>query len=116
MVEYVQIISVEDDDDLIVAFGLASDSVTTLILLRTPKFEVFLPEEDRGVSVGDANSSNEDNERLVAVEWRDRVVQIVSTKRRYELDIHAIDPADIKLAKKVLRKMNFDRRFEIKGG
>lgn len=116
MVEYVQIVSVEDDDDLIVSFGLGPFAATTLILLRTPKFEVFLPEEDRGVSVADANSSHEDNERLVAVEWRDRVVQIVSSKRRYELDIHAIDPVDIKLAKKVLRKMNFDRCFEIKGG
>src|SRR3970040_1213533 len=50
----VSFITTEDSDDLIVSFALADDEpgeIVTLMLLRTPKYESLLPEDERGVSV-----------------------------------------------------------------
>ena len=113
MVNYVFLLSVEDSDDLIVSFGLGEHAATSLTLLRTPKYEPFLFEEDRGVSVGTGDSGTERRELLVSVKWSERVVQIGSTIRHYTLDIHAVDPLEIQDAKRVLRKMNFDNSFEV---
>jgi hypothetical protein len=52
--EAVSFITTEDSDDLIVSFALEDDEpgeVVSLILLRTPKYESLLPENERGVSV-----------------------------------------------------------------
>ena len=52
--EAVSFITTEDSDDLIVSFALEDDEpgeVVSLILLRTPKYESLLPEDERGVSV-----------------------------------------------------------------
>jgi len=113
MAEYVPVLYVEDSDDLIVSFGLGEQAATSLTLLRTPKYEPFLFEEERGVSVGIGDSDTEDRELLVSVKWSGCLVQIESTIRRYTLDIQAVDPAEIKEAKRVLRKMNFDNCFEV---
>jgi len=113
MAEYVPFLSVEDSDDLFVSFGLGAQADTSLTLLRTPKYEPFLFEEERGVSVGTGDSDTEHSELLVSVKWSEGLVQIDSTIRRYTLDIQAVDPAEIKDAKRVLRKMNFDNSFEV---
>jgi len=114
MVEYVPFLHVEDSDDLIVSFGLGEQAATSLTLLRTQKYESFLFEEERGVSVGVGDSETENRELLVSVKWSCHLVQIESTIRHYTLDIHAVDPMEIQDAKKVLRKMNFDNSFEEK--
>jgi hypothetical protein len=67
----VSFISVEDEDpDLILAFAVwhpELDDIRSLILLRTPKYEVFLDEAERGVNVSyDARMSDEDQSS-----WRD---------------------------------------------
>jgi hypothetical protein len=41
-------------------------------------------------------------------------VEILSTIRSYVLNVSAVDPVEIQEAKRVLRKMNFDNRFEVK--
>ena len=44
----------EDGTDLIVSFAIPVDEyydVKSLILLRTPKYEIFMDEADRGVKV-----------------------------------------------------------------
>lgn len=51
MAKYVPFLSVEDDDDLIVSFALGEHASTSLTLLRTPKYEFILTEEERGVAV-----------------------------------------------------------------
>lgn len=113
MADYVPFLSVEDSDDLIVSFGLGEQAATSLTLLRTPKYEPFLFEEERGVSVGTGDSDTEHRELLVSVKWSERTVQIESTIRLYTLDIKAVDQAEIQDAKRVLRKMNFDNSFEV---
>jgi hypothetical protein len=113
MAEYVPVLYVEDSDDLIVSFALGEQAATSLTLLRTPKYEPFLFKEERGVSVGIGDSDTEDRELLVFVKWSGCLVQIESTIRRYTLDIQAVDPAEIKEAKRVLQKMNFDNCFEV---
>jgi hypothetical protein len=114
MAEYVPFLTVEDSDDLIVSFGLGEHAATSLTLLRTPKYEHLLPEEERGVSVGTGSSGDRERELLVSVQWGPGLVHIQSTAQSYILDIKAIDPAEIKDAKRVLRKMNFDHRFDVK--
>ena len=114
MAEYVPFLSVEDSDDLIVSFGLGEYASTSLTLLRTPKYEHLLPEEERGVSVGSGPSGDLEREMLVAVQWGSDIVRIESTAQSYTLNIKAVNPAEIQDAKRVLRKMNFDNRFEIK--
>jgi len=114
MAEHVPFLTVEDSDDLIVSFGLGEYAATSLTLLRTPKYEYLLPEEERGVSVGSGSSGDLDKELLISVQWGAEIVQIKSTAQSYTLNIRAVDPTEIKQAKRVLRKMNFDHRFEVK--
>lgn len=113
MVEYAHFIHVEDSDDLIVSFGLGDQAATSLTLLRTPKYEPLLFEEERGVSVGTGDTDTKHRELLVTAKWSESLVQIESTIRRYTLDVRAVDPAKIRDAKMVLRKMNFDSSFEV---
>ena len=113
MAKHVPFLTVEDGDDLIVSFGLGEHASTSLTLLRTPKYETLLPEEDRGVSVGTGASATSDRELLVSVDWGADQVKIQSTARRYVLDVRAVDPDEIREAKAVLRKMNFDKRFVV---
>lgn len=113
MAEYVPFLTTEDDDDLIISFGLGKHAATSLTR-RTPKYEHFLPENERGVSVSTGPSETEERELLVSVMWSKQLVQIESTINQYTLDILAVDPAEIQDAKSVLRKMNFDKKFKVK--
>lgn len=109
---HVPFLSVEDEHgDFIVGFALGEGAHNSLTLLRTPKFEFLLDDDERGVSVGSGGEASYERELLVSVMWSDRLVEIESTRRRYQLDVTAVDPAEVKEAKAVLRKMNFDRRF-----
>jgi hypothetical protein len=113
MSEYVPFLTVEDGDDLIVSFGLGEQASTSLTLLRTPKYESLLPDEERGVAVGSGPSESFERELLVSVRWGKDLVRIESTTKSYDLDIRAVDPDEIREARQVLRKMNFDARFEV---
>jgi hypothetical protein len=114
MSTHVPFITAEEGDDLIVSFGLGQYASESLTLLRTPKFESLLADEERGVTVG-TGASNGDSELLVSVHWHKLSVQITSTARTYELDLRAVDASELNDAKAILRKMNFDKRFEIQG-
>ena len=107
-------ITVEDGDDLIVSFPLDEAAMESLTLLRTPKYDPLLPEAERGVSVelGDADSFGK--QLLVGLEWGESVVKLSTTTQVCALNIEAVPTAEITEAKKVLRKMNFDRRFQLK--
>ncbi len=113
MAKYVSFLTLEDEDDLIVSFALGEHAITSLTLLRTPKYEMFLPDEERGVSVGSDSSESFVRELLVSVRWGKDLVRIESTVRRYALDIRALAPDDIREARRILAKMNFDARFEV---
>lgn len=116
MARYVPFLCVEDGDDLIVSFALGEHASTSLTLLRTPRFESLLPEEERGVSVDSGSDGSDERELLVAVQWDAEVVALKSTRREYKLDIRAVEAEEIVEAKAVLTKMNFDKRFQLAYG
>jgi hypothetical protein len=107
----VPFLSVEDGDDLIVSFALDEHARTSLTLLRTPKFEALLDDDERGVSVGTGENEGAERELLVSVAWGQDLVEIESTSRHFTLNIAAVDPEEIEETKAVLRKMNYDKRF-----
>ncbi|MEO6322391.1 MAG: hypothetical protein ABIR56_17040 [Polaromonas sp.] len=113
MAKYVPFLSVEDGDDLIVSFALGEHASTSLTLLRTPKYEFILPEEERGVCVDSGSDGSDESELLVAVHWGSEFVSLKSTRREYQLDIRAVEADEIVEAKAVLAKMNFDKRFQV---
>lgn len=114
MANFVSFITVEDGDDLIVSFALGEHAATSLTLLCTPKYENLLPEEERGVYVGTGYSGGQEKGLLISVQWSPRIVQIESTVKSYTLDITGVEADEIKEAKRVLQKMNYDHCFEIK--
>ena len=70
----VPFISVESCLDLLVSFPLDQHAESSLTLLRTPKYEVLLADEERGVSVGTGLEGSMEREFLVAVDWSSFVV------------------------------------------
>ena len=64
MDQQVSFMTVEDDDDLVVSFGLGEGAATSLTLLRTPKYESLLPPDERGVTVGTGVNSSLRRETL----------------------------------------------------
>lgn len=109
----VPFISTEHGDDLIVSFPLGLDFDTSLILLRSPKYEQFLYEQERGVSVSTGDADEDEDELLVSVNWLGYLVEIKSTRRHFLLDVRRVDAEEVKKAKAVLRKMNFDKRLRL---
>ena len=65
------------------------------------------------MSVGSGPSESFERELLVSVRWGKDLVRIESTAKSYDLDIRAVEPDEIREARRVLRKMNFDARFEV---
>ena len=51
---------------------------------------------------------------LKVIEFHDDFVRIITHHHQFELDLSKVDKKDIRKAKKFLKKMNFDKRFEIK--
>jgi hypothetical protein len=117
----VKFINTEDKGiDMIVSFAIEDENpvfVKSLILLRTPKYEPFLLEHERGVDVSlEGVTAEDDCILLKTVKWgKDRVL-IEDEKTTYELDIGAVGDEDIQRAKQLLEKMNFDFRFTMKNG
>jgi hypothetical protein len=112
--EAVSFITTEDGDDLIVSFALEGDEpgeVVSLILLRTPKYESLLPEDERGVSVSHEADFEDEDQYLRRIRLSVPVTTIESTRRAYELDVLRVDPVEVKAARQILARMNFDRRF-----
>jgi hypothetical protein len=114
--EHVEFITTESGDDLIVSFALSQGEpgeIRSLILLRTPKYEIFFDEFERGVSFSDEDCMDEED-RLRSIEILQNVIHLRTLRRDYILDIHGIDRKELKRAEKVLRKMNFDHAFELR--
>ena len=120
--EKVLFASAEDDEDLIVSFvtpgegysdGDAID-VKSLILLRSPQYEAALYEYERGVNVSYGDLPDDEHDLLEEIEFRSDVVHIRTTHKTYDLDISGVDADEITKAKRVLEKMNFDGRFELR--
>jgi hypothetical protein len=115
--EPVGFITVETESkDLIVSFVVELDAegeVASLILMRTPYYEPLRPPEDWGVSVSHELYPKKEDERLRRLRKSGNRVEITTTERRYLLDVSRVDPDELRDARKVLRRMNFDRAFEL---
>ena len=117
----VKFINTEDEGvDMIVSFAIEDENpvyVKSLILLRTPKYEPFLLEHERGVDVSlEGVTAEEDCILLKTVTWGKGKVLIEDDKTTYELDISAVSDEDIHRTKQLLVKMNFDSRFTMENG
>ena len=117
--EIVEFISCEHGDDLIVSFAIRDEplnSIVSLTLVRTPKYEPLLPPEDRGVSASHENNLGaDDDDRLESLHWEGAEVRIETRDgHRYRLDASAVPPEDKRTAVKVLRAMHFDHAFRLR--
>ncbi|RYF64823.1 MAG: hypothetical protein EOO29_41615 [Comamonadaceae bacterium] len=110
--QHVPFLTVEDEDDWVVSFALGPQGASRLTLTRTPHLEFMLRPEQRGVSVGGVEAGQRPT-LLVAVQWGQKCVDVVSTAKRYSLDISKVDSATRAAALRVLGKMNFDQRFQL---
>jgi hypothetical protein len=105
--------------DLFLAFVQGSNPVgvcKSLILMRTKKYEKFLDEIERGVSISweDDVEEPEFDEIITSFEWNKTQAIITSPQRTFEVDISDIQKEELKGMEKILKKMNSDRCFTLK--
>jgi|SRR5271157_3998108 len=117
--ERVAFITAETGDDLVLSFAVQchddASEIESLILMRTPKYEFILEEYERGVSVSFRQFEEGDMLQKVDYSAEDGVVCIQTASRKYELDVHKVDPDDIKKMRRLLKKMNYDQSFQASG-
>lgn len=115
--EPVDFITLESGDDLIVSFAIAGGypgDVISLTLLRTPKYELFLDPDERGVNISRDDLLESEEDMLAAIRWEGTTVSLLTTEgRKYELDVHRVRDEKIREAKRILGKMNADRSFRM---
>jgi hypothetical protein len=114
--ERVGFLTTEGGRDLIVAFAVDGDEpgeVLSLILQRTPKYEGLLPPEERGVRVSHERHPEHDEDFLRRVRLAGGLAEVETTSTRYRLDVAQVDPAELRRARRVLERMNFDGAFAL---
>jgi len=107
----------EDGDDLIVSFAIPIDGsgdVKSLILLRTPKYEFALEESEQGVKVSFEDFPDDRNEVLKKLTIEGNIVTITTDYGICTVNIENVERMEIQQSKRILKKMNFDGRFELK--
>lgn len=112
----VSFIHTETKDDLIVSFALCvgddPTDVDSLTLLRTPKYEVFLEERERGVKVS-LELEEKGLLKEVAFDRNAAVVHLTTSECSFDVDVRTVESGEIKDMLKVLELMNFDGRLAI---
>ncbi len=118
--EPVAFISVESGDDQIVSFFVVKPDDPTdgrsLILMRSKKWEHLLPEWERGVTVSDEGLSDEGEREgnfLERIRLGNSTAEIRSRDYRRQLDLKRVEKSEVRAAKKLLKKMNYDKRFKL---
>jgi len=92
--------------------------VESLIALRTPKFEGFLEEWERGAmcSFGPPKGDNDRSLlRKVSFDQANQTIELRCDSANYELSIARVDKSEIARMRKTFRKMNFDSSIELDG-
>jgi len=51
---------------------------------------------------------------LRKVEFGDDFVKVISSHHHFDLDLRKVDKEEIDQAKNILKRMNFDNRFELR--
>jgi len=100
---------------LILSFALADDShdVKSLTLLRTPKYEVLVPETDRGVHVSLEGDEDLENNLLDSIKLEKESIDISTRRRKYVLNIRHLDESQISEMRKMIDMLNFDSNFQV---
>lgn len=114
--ECVSFITVQSGDDLILSFAILDadpSDVKSLTLLRTPKYEFFLDDAERGVNVSYDDYPDDEDDLLEEVYIDGHAVRITTSHRSYTLDVRDVDRKTMGEAKKILGRMNFDNRFKL---
>jgi hypothetical protein len=122
-VERVAFITAETGDDLVLSFAVQCpddpSEIESLILMRTPKFEFILEEHERGPKASfERHDDDEDEEEMltrVAYVEADAMVRIQASSWEYELDVRKVSADELREMRELLRRLNFDRKFETSG-
>ena len=119
--EKVSFIMTETGDDLILSFVVQrSDDpadIKSLILMRTPKYEFLLEEHERGVSVSFERYADDEEDLLQRVEYleAEAIVRVLTSSRQHVLDVRRVDATELQKMRKILKKMNYDQKFQASG-
>ena len=118
--EPVAFITVESGDDLILSFFVVKPDDPTdgrsLILMRDRKWENLLPEWERGVKVSDEACPDDEEQNdnfLERIRLGTSTAEIWSKHQRHKLDLRKVEGSKLTAAKKVLKKMNYDKSFKL---
>jgi hypothetical protein len=115
-------ITVQRGDDLIVSFAVCKPDdptdIESLIIVRTPKYEFFLEEWERGASVSfdrDLDSDERGLLREVFYAPDDKRITLHTNHWTYKLDVRKVDPSELSAMCDIFRKMNFDATIRLTG-
>ena len=90
-------IHTEDGDDLIVSFAITGDDpigpegVKSLTLIRTPKFESLLSDDERGVTVSYDDFPDDEYDLLTGVVLENQCITIRTQNHEYTLNVQHVD-------------------------
>jgi hypothetical protein len=104
-------ITIDEDPDLIVSFGLAPSGTRSLTLIRSPHLEHLIPAEECGVTVSYSGDTSGVPHFLLSVDWADESVRFEATNQIYNLDVSGVEDLEITEAKRILSLMNADGKF-----
>lgn len=79
-----------------------------------PKYEFILDGAERGVNVSYDDFPDDEDDYLEEIEVGRDIVRLVTSHRRYTLDVRHVDDDQKKRMKRILKRMNFDNRFTLK--
>lgn len=121
--EPVAFISVESGDDFIVSFFVVRPDDATdgrsVTLIRNRKWEHLLNDAKRGVKVSDEQFPEDeecDENFLEWIRFGNSTVELKSKRYHHKLDLRRVDASQLRAAKKVIRKMDYDKRFKLNWG
>jgi uncharacterized protein YajQ (UPF0234 family) len=120
-VERVTFITAETGDDLVLAFAVQRSrdpsAIESLILMRTPKYEFIFEEHERGVKVSFERHDGDEDDFLQKIDYveADAIVRIKTSLQEYELDVRRVDADELKKMRKILKKMDYDQKFQTSG-
>src|SRR4029077_20419440 len=113
--ELVAFITAQTGDDLVISFAVCKPDdptdIESLTILRTPKYEAFLDEWERGASVSfdrDLESDERVLLREVVYASDDKRLTQRTSPHTYKLDVRKVFPRELSAMCGVFRKINFD--------
>jgi len=110
-------ITAQEGDDLVLSFAIPDPSdagrIQSLTLLRTPKYEWFMPMDERGVHVS-YELVSEGYLRACEFSERAKVVRLVTASTRRELDLSRVSPDHVETVRHLLEVMSAGGGFELR--